>query len=84
MLNIAEGCARRSNNESRQYLYIAHGSAAEVHSALYVALDQNYITEDIFKALYETIQQCSKLIAGLIRHLNQHKTTHKLTNPITH
>ncbi|MES2764308.1 MAG: four helix bundle protein [Bacteroidota bacterium] len=70
MLNISEGYARRSNNEFRQFLYIAHGSAAEVQSALYVALDQNYITDDSFKKLYEATQECSKIIAGLIRHIN--------------
>lgn len=71
MLNIAEGYARRSNNEFRQYLYIAHGSAAEVQSALYVALDQKYIDESTFKAIYDETERCSKLISGLIRHINQ-------------
>jgi four helix bundle protein len=70
MLNIAEGFARRSNNEFRQFLYIARGSSAEVQSALYIALDQNYISHEDFKNLYQLADDCAKMIAGLIRHLN--------------
>ncbi len=39
MLNIAEGYARKSNREFRQFLNYAHGSCAEVQSAIYIALD---------------------------------------------
>ncbi len=37
MLNIAEGFARKTDREFAQFLVIAHGSAAEVQAALYVA-----------------------------------------------
>jgi four helix bundle protein len=40
MLKIAEGFARKTNKEFSQYLIYAHGSVAEVQSALYVALDR--------------------------------------------
>lgn len=39
MLNVAEGFARRTNREFIHFLGNAHGSAAEVQAALYVALD---------------------------------------------
>lgn len=42
MLNIAEGFARKTTREFSQFLVIAHGSAAEVQAALYVAIDQKY------------------------------------------
>lgn len=42
MSNIAEGFARRTNKEFTRFLYISHGSVAEVQSLLYVALDQQY------------------------------------------
>jgi len=48
MLNIAEGFARRTNNEFRHFLFVAHGSVAEVQSALYAALDQDYLTHESF------------------------------------
>ncbi len=70
MLNIAEGFARRSNNEFRQFLYIAHGSVTEVQSALYIALDEEYITKDIFTTLYSLCDETSMMIAGFIKYLN--------------
>ena len=75
MLNIAEGFARRSNKEFKQFLYIAHGSAAEVQSALYIALDQRYISNAQFEALYQTTAETSKMIAGFIKYLNQNEKT---------
>ena len=40
MLNIAEGFGRRSNKEFIHFLVIAHGSASEIQSGLYIALDR--------------------------------------------
>ncbi|MBU4444670.1 four helix bundle protein, partial [bacterium] len=45
MANIAEGFARRTKKEFINFLGIAHASAAELQSHLYVALDQNYISD---------------------------------------
>jgi four helix bundle protein len=70
MLNIAVGFARRSNNEFRQFLYISHGSAAEVQSCLYIAKDQGYCNEERFADLYSMCEEISKMLAGLIRYLN--------------
>ncbi len=53
MLNIAEGFARRTRKEFSQFLVVAHGSAAEVQSALYIALDQGYLSEAGFERLYK-------------------------------
>jgi len=49
MTNIAEGFSRRSNKEFIQYLFISKSSATEVQSEIYVASDQKYISQEIFK-----------------------------------
>jgi four helix bundle protein len=69
MANIAEGFARRSNKEFMQFLFIAISSAAEVQSPLYIAIDQHYITQEIFATIYHQAAKTSRLISGLIRYL---------------
>ncbi|HDH13175.1 MAG TPA: four helix bundle protein [Nitrospirae bacterium] len=69
MLNIAEGFARKTNREFSQFLVISHGSAAEVQSALYVALDQRYISQEQFKTLYKMADETSKTIMGFTNYL---------------
>jgi len=68
--NIAEGFARRTNKEFIQFLYISHGSVAEVEGQLYVALDLGYIAEPKFKELYDLCYEISKLIMGFIKYLS--------------
>jgi four helix bundle protein len=43
MANIAEGFGRHSDKEFANFLNMAHGSASETQSHLYVALDLGYI-----------------------------------------
>ena len=50
--NIAEGHGRRGNREMVKFLWIAKGSASEVQSQLYIALDMNYLTKEQFDKLY--------------------------------
>jgi four helix bundle protein len=49
MNNVAEGFERGSNKDFVKFLFIARGSAGEVRSMLYLALDRKYITEEQFK-----------------------------------
>ena len=74
MLNIAEGFARKTNKEFSQFLTVAHGSAAEVQSALYVALDQGYISQRQFDDLYKMTDQISKMIMGFSSYLRKFKS----------
>ena len=70
MSNIAEGFARRSNKEFIQFLYISKSSAAEVQSQLYVALDQEYITQEDFDTIYNQADIVSRMDSGFIKYLH--------------
>jgi four helix bundle protein len=69
MTNVAEGFERGSNKDFVKFLFISRGSAGEVRSLLYVALDQSYITEEEFNTTYDLCIQTSKIIWGLIKSL---------------
>lgn len=69
MNNIAEGFERKTNNEFKQFLYIAKGSCGEVRSMLYLAKELNTISEGIFSKLYSLAEEISKILSGLIKTL---------------
>lgn len=71
MLNIAEGIARKTDREFNQFLAFAHGSCAEVQSALYVALDQRYISQKQFDTLYSKTEEVSKMIMNFSSYLSK-------------
>ena len=67
--NIAEGIARNSNKETRQFFYISKGSLFEVETQLYLAYDLKYITEIELNNTLENLVQIRKLILGFIKYL---------------
>ena len=82
MSNISEGFERGTRAEFINYLFIARGSAGEVRSQLYVAVDNKYLNDETFKRLNRLCQDCSVLIWKLIQSLKrsqfsglQHKTS---------
>lgn len=69
--NIAEGFESQNDRTFIRYLYIARASSAEVRAQAYVALDQQYITQDTFNQIYALSSETSRLIAGFIAYLEQ-------------
>ena len=69
MANISEGFDSQSNDEFIRFLIYARRSSSEVQSHLYVALDQKYISQEIFNELYDKSIYTSKLINAFITYL---------------
>lgn len=69
MLNIAEGFCRKSHKEFKHFLFMSHGSLGEIQSVLYIALDQKYISDEIFTDIFNKCEEDSKIISGLIKSL---------------
>jgi len=69
MANIAEGFDAGSNAEFCKFLSYSQRSASELQSHLYVALDQNYISSNVFRELYDKCYQVKSLIGGFIKYL---------------
>ena len=67
--NIAEGFERRSSAEFARFLLIARGSAGEVRSQLYLALDLGYIDSTTFDELSRLATRISRATDALARHL---------------
>ena len=71
MHNIAEGFDSGSDAEFIRFLKIARRSSSEVQSQLYLALDQNYITNEQLRTIYQQATEVKRLINGLIAYLRK-------------
>ena len=69
MHNIAEGFDSETNAEFLRFLRYAKRSCSEVQSELYVALDQDYISEAEFNDVYNHAGQTRATIRGFIKYL---------------
>jgi four helix bundle protein len=69
MNNIAEGFERKTNNESKQFLFIDKGSCGEVRSMLILPKESNKLQNTDFEKLYTLSLEISKLLSGLIKTL---------------
>lgn len=71
--NIAEGYGRYHYQENIQCCRISRGSVNEVLDHLYTALDEKYISDDIFQKLYQQGREVEKVLNGYIRYLEKEK-----------
>lgn len=71
MANVAEGFERGGDKEFIQFLSHSKGSCGEVKSHLYVALDQQYITQNQFTNLYNEADEVGRLLSGFMDYLRQ-------------
>lgn len=71
MANIAEGHGRRTSTEFANFLNIARGSAIEVQSHLYVALDLKYINQAEFDEIYGMLEEVSRMTISLAQYLRK-------------
>jgi four helix bundle protein len=67
--NIAEGHARTSSGEFRQFLGHALGSLAELETQAIIAVDLEYLDRSKSDCLLEHASEVGKLINGLLRSL---------------
>ena len=79
MHNIAEGFDSETNPEFIRFLRYAKRSCTEVQSELYVALDEEYISSNEFKDVYEQANRTRAAVRGFINYLKKYEER-KATN----
>ena len=75
MSNIAEGFESQTDKTFVRYLGIAKASAGELRSQLYVALDQEYISEEEFRSLTELCRSVSRQTSRFKQYLGNANST---------
>lgn len=68
-LNISEGAAKSSDKDFARFLEMAIGSANELETALIVAKNIQFITEDTFIPFENEIIEIRKMITKFIKNL---------------
>ena len=83
MSNTAEGFESRTDVQFVNFLGMARASAGEVRAQLYIALDQNYITEKQFNEAFSLAQTCSRQLANFIKYLEAHPRQRRVSDDET-
>jgi len=67
--NIAEGAARGSRKEFRQFLTIARGSLSELETLLVIATEVGHLDPAVQQDLMSSCSRVSALLTGLLKSL---------------
>jgi len=70
-LNIAEGSGRYHNRDFLRFLQIAIGSLYEVVSGLFIAKNEEYISDKDFKNTYSEAEKIAKMVNAFISYLKR-------------
>lgn len=73
MSNIAEGFHSQNNNEFIRFLSYSIRSSAEVQSLLYVALDNEYLTQIRFDELFALTKRVAQKTTAFQNYLERQK-----------
>lgn len=73
--NIAEGAARQTKKEFRQFLFISRGSLSELDTLLELSFEFGYIVQEEFKALIDQINKVTAMVNGLIKSITSSPLT---------
>jgi len=69
--NIAEGCERNSKAEFRRFINIAKGSAAELRTQVYIAIETGVLKKGSIEKFVEELKAITKMLQALINSLNR-------------
>jgi four helix bundle protein len=71
MLNIAEGSAKFSNRDRRNFYVTARGSVFECASLTTFLYDENEMATDLFNEINGTYEELSKMLFTMIKNLEE-------------
>ena len=71
--NIAEGYERGSAKETANFLNYAKGSAGELRTQLYSAIDIGYIEREVGMAWIKEVEENSRMLHGLMQTIRTQK-----------
>jgi four helix bundle protein len=68
--NIAEGCERNSKAEFKRFINIAKGSAAELRTQVYIAIETGVLKKESVEKFVEELKVITKMLHALINSLD--------------
>ncbi|WP_449401077.1 four helix bundle protein [Chryseobacterium wanjuense] len=67
VLNITEGCSRKSDQERKRYFEIARGSVIELDSCFDIIIESNYVKTENLDKIGRLIKTSFILLSGMIK-----------------